>query len=78
MHHGYDLATYPGGRGETRSFCKAASSRATFPSMASCPFVPAFSLVTYVTRRGVYALAMGDEALQVLNLEAVRSRRAAP
>ena len=28
-------------------------------------------MVTYLTRRGIYALAMGDEAMQVLNLEAV-------
>ena len=49
-----------------------------FPEYGELPIVPAFSLVTYLTRRGVYALAMGDEALQVLNLEAVRSRRAAP
>ena len=55
-----------------------------FPEYAELPIVPAFSslnipddMVTYLTRRGVYALAMGDEALQVLNLEAVRSRRAA-
>ena len=48
------------------------------------PIVPVFSslsipedLVTYLTRRGIYALAMGDEAMQVLNLEAVRSRRPA-
>ncbi len=26
--------------------------------------------VTYLTRRGIYAIAMGDEAMQVLNLEA--------
>ena len=49
-----------------------------FPEYGELPIVPAFSLVTYLTRRGVDALAMGDEALQVLNLEAVRSRRAAP
>ncbi len=29
-------------------------------------------MVSYLTRRGIYALAMGDEAMQVLNLEAVR------
>ena len=31
-----------------------------------------------LTRRGIYAIAMGDEAMQVLNLEAVRNRRSAP
>ena len=28
-------------------------------------------MVEYLTRRGIYALAMGDEDMQVLNLEAV-------
>jgi hypothetical protein len=32
----------------------------------------------YLTRHRIYALAMGDEAMQVLNLEAVRSRQTAP
>ena len=55
-----------------------------FPEYKDLPIVPAFSslsipdhMVTYLTRRGIYALAMGDEAMQVLNLEAVRSRQAA-
>ena len=50
-----------------------------FPEYRELPIVPVFSslsipahLVTYLTRRGIYALAMGDEAMQVLNLEAVR------
>ena len=53
-----------------------------FPQYAELPIMPAFSslsipadMVTYLTRRGIYALAMGDEAMQVLNLNAVRSRR---
>ena len=48
------------------------------------PIVPVFSslsipedMVKYLTRRGIYALAMGDEAMQVINLDAVRSRRPA-
>ena len=56
-----------------------------FPQYRELPIVAAFSslsipddLVTYLTRRGIYAIAMGDEAMQVLNLEAVRSRTAAP
>ena len=56
-----------------------------FPQYRKLPIVAAFSslsipddLVTYLTRRGIYAIAMGDEAMQVLNLEAVRSRPAAP
>ncbi len=54
-----------------------------FPEYGKLPIVPAFSslsipeeMVTYLTRRGIYAVAMGDEAMQVLNLEAVRSRPA--
>ncbi len=31
-------------------------------------------MVEYLTRRGIYALAMGDEDMQVLNLEAVRGQ----
>ena len=53
-----------------------------FPKYRELPIVPVFSslsipehMVTYLTRRGIYALAMGDEAMQVLNLEAVRLRR---
>ena len=53
------------------------------PEYRELPIVPVFSslsipadVVTYLTRRGIYAVAMGDEAMQVLNLQAVRSRRA--
>ena len=56
-----------------------------FPQYRELPIVPAFSslsipddMVTWLTRRGIYAIAMGDEAMQVLNLDAVRSRPAAP
>ena len=56
-----------------------------FPQYRDLPIVAAFSslsipddMVTYLTRRGIYAIAMGDEAMQVLNLDAVRSRPAAP
>ena len=51
-----------------------------YPEWGDLPVVPVFSslsipedMVTYLTRRGIYALAMGDEAMQVLNLEVVRS-----
>ncbi|MDE0448508.1 MAG: hypothetical protein OXH96_17735 [Spirochaetaceae bacterium] len=54
-----------------------------FPEYEKLPIVPAFSslsipedMVTYLTRHGIYAVAMGDEAMQVLNLNAVRSRPA--
>ena len=56
-----------------------------FPQYRELPIVAAFSslsipddMVTWLTRRGIYAIAMGDEAMQVLNLDAVRSRPAAP
>ncbi len=55
-----------------------------FPELREVPIVPAFSslsipedMVKYLTRRGIYAIAMGDEAMQVLNLDAVRNRRSA-
>ena len=51
---------------------------------ASASIVPVFSslsipadVVTYLTRRGIYAVAMGDEAMQVLNLDEVRRRNPA-
>ena len=56
-----------------------------YPRFRELPIVPAFSslsipedMVRYLTRRGIYAIAMGDEAMQVLNLEAVRRWRSAP
>ena len=46
-----------------------------FPQYRKLPIVAAFSslsipddLVTWLTRRGIYAIAMGDEAMQMLNL----------
>ncbi len=54
-----------------------------FPQYGHLPIRAAFSslsippdMVRYLTRRGIYTIAMGDEAMQVLNLEEVRSRRA--
>ena len=51
------------------------------PEYPRLPIVPVFSslsipadLVRYLTRRGIYAVAMGDEAMQVLNLDEVRRR----
>ncbi len=51
------------------------------PEYPELPIVPVFSslsipadVVTYLTRRGIYAVAMGDEAMQVLNLDEVRAR----
>ena len=52
-----------------------------FPEYRELPIVPVFSslsisadVVTYLTRRGIYAVAMGDDAMQVLNLGEVRRR----
>ena len=54
-----------------------------FPELKGKPIVPVFSSLsipdnveTYLTRHGVYAVAMGDEAMQVINLEAIRRRNA--
>ena len=54
-----------------------------FPECRGLPVVPVFSalsipddMVTNLTRHGIYALVMGDYAMQVVNLEAVRNRRA--
>ena len=54
-----------------------------FPEYRDLPVVPVFSalslpadMVTDLTSHGIYALAMGDYAMQVVNLYAVRNRRA--
>ena len=67
------------------AFLESGELACYFPEYRKLPIVAAFSslsipddLVTYLTRRGIYAIAMGDEAMQVLNLDAVRSRTAAP
>jgi hypothetical protein len=51
-----------------------------FPEYRDIPVLPVFSslylpadLVTYLTRQGIYAVAMGDEAMEVLNLEQIRA-----
>ena len=58
-----------------------------FPEYRAMPVVPVFSslripddMVHYLTRQGIYALAVGDEIMDVLNLDAVRrrQRRASP
>ena len=45
--------------------------RSTFRSTGSCRSSPCSR--RSASRRGIYALAMGDEAMQVLNLDAVRA-----
>ena len=53
-----------------------------FPEYRGMPVVPAFSslhipdaMVSRLTRHGIYALAVGDEIMDVLNLDAVRRRQ---
>ena len=53
-----------------------------FPGYANRPVVPVFSslyvpddVVAYLTGHGVYVVAMGDEAMEVLNLAEVREGR---
>ena len=53
-----------------------------YPEYGDLPIVPVFSslsipedMVKYLPRRGIYALAMGDEARQVINLKAVRGQK---
>jgi hypothetical protein len=50
-----------------------------FPEYTGRPIVPVFSsiylpddLITYLTRHGIYAVGMGNEAMEVLNLEQVK------
>lgn len=52
-----------------------------FPEYKDKPVVPVFSslhlpedLVTYLTRQGIYAVAMSDDVMRVLNLEEVRAQ----
>ena len=52
-----------------------------FPEYQEMPIVPVFSslhipgnLVTHLTRNGIYAVAMGEEAMRVLNLDTVRQQ----
>lgn len=71
---------------DVRSFADFLSSgefALYFPEYRDLPVVPVFSalslpadMVTNLTRHGIYALAMGDYAMQVVNLDAVRDRRA--
>ncbi|MBI4785670.1 MAG: hypothetical protein HY782_01300 [Chloroflexi bacterium] len=53
-----------------------------FPEYAGKSLIPVFSslyihedILTYLTEQGIYALGMGDETMQVLNLEQVRAAR---
>jgi hypothetical protein len=53
-----------------------------FPEYTGKPLLSVFSslylsenIVTYLTRHGIYAVGMGEEAMEVLNLEQVRANR---
>ncbi|MBL7065610.1 MAG: hypothetical protein ISS49_15575, partial [Anaerolineae bacterium] len=52
-----------------------------FPEYADTPIIPVFSslylptdIVTYLTKQGIYAVAMGEDTMCVLNLDQVRTR----
>ena len=54
-----------------------------FPEFRELPIVPVFSslqihpdLVTYLTRNGIYAVAMGEDVMQILNLAELRPESA--
>ena len=63
-------------------FLKSGEFGLYFPEYRELPLVPVFSslslpddLVAYLTKNGIYAVAMGDETMQVLNADAVARRR---
>ena len=63
-------------------FLKSGQFELYFPEYRGLPLVPVFSsmslpddLVTYLTKNGIYAVAMGEYTMQLLNGDAVRSRR---
>ena len=62
-------------------FLESGQSARYLPEYRELPIVPVFSSLSIpadvaacLTRRGIYAVAMGDEAMQVLNLDEVRRR----
>ena len=70
---------------DVRRFAKFVRDRELdryFPEYRAMPVVAVFSslhmpdgMVNYLTRQGIYALAVGDEVMDVLNLDAVRRRQ---
>ncbi len=65
---------------ESVNFLKSGEFFEYFPEYAGKPLIPVFSslyipeeIVSYLTRQGIYAVAMGEETMQVLNLEEVRA-----
>ena len=67
-------------------FLKSDQFALHFPEYRELPLVPVFSslslpedLITYLTRNGIYAVAMGEDTMQVLNRDAVHgSKRHTP
>ena len=67
-------------------FLKSDQFALYFPEYRELPLVPVFSslslpedLITYLTRNGIYAVAMGEDTMQVLNRDAVHgSKRHTP
>jgi hypothetical protein len=62
-------------------FLQSGEFYAYFPEYQNKPLAPVFSLlsiseevVTYLTRQRVYAVAMGDEMMEVLNLAEVQAQ----
>ena len=60
-------------------FLKSGEFALYFPEYRELPVVPVFSslsippdLITYLTNNGIYAVAMGEDTMQVLNRDAVR------
>ena len=66
-------------------FLKSDQFALYFPEYGELPLVPVFSslslpddLITYLTRNGIHAVAMGEDTMQVLNLDVVRGKQRNP
>ena len=66
-------------------FLKSGEFALYFPEYRDLPVVPVFSslslpdhLITFLTKNGIYAVAMGEETMQVLNRDAVSARKRNP
>ena len=66
-------------------FLKSGEFALYFPEYRDLPVVPVFSslslpdhLIAFLTKNGIYAVAMGEETMQVLNRDAVSARKRNP
>ena len=66
---------------EAVSFLQSGEFFEYYPELRGKPLIPVFSslyipadIVAHLTRQGIYAVGMGDEAMTVLNLEAIREQ----